>query len=148
MGTFAGVPRGPRCALQSDFVRSHGAALLGDFVMSAYRAVLCGLGIALCVLPSAVSAQAPSTAQGINAPAQGAKAYACVDPSDASARRVFQDEPCRWPMVHLPVTNADESRRWPAYPPRSATAQDGHTMFWRFPVQPMGPLEVPRHSRR
>ena len=116
--------------------------------MTACCAVLAGLGIALCAWPAAASAQASSTIQGIDPNAQGARAYACADPSDASARRVFQDEPCRWPMVHLPVTGDDESRRWPAYPRRPASAQEGHAMFWRFPVQPTGPLEVPRHSRR
>ncbi|HEU5297624.1 MAG TPA: hypothetical protein VFU71_22795 [Burkholderiaceae bacterium] len=119
--------------------------------MNAHRALAGGLGVACWALTSAVSAQAPSTAERGDSQVQGAMAYACVDPSDASARRRFQDEPCRWPMLHLPVTpsaSASEPKRWPVYPPKEPGAQDGHAMFWRFPVQPMGPYEVPRHSRR
>ena len=119
--------------------------------MNTHRALVASLGVALCALASAVSAQALANPDEIDKHAPGAKAYSCVDPSDALARRWFQDEPCRWPMIHLPMTgvaSSDEPRRWPAYPPRVAGAQDGHAMFWRFPVQPMGPQEVPRHSWR
>jgi hypothetical protein len=88
----------------------------------------------------------PSSAADSTAP------YACVDPGDASARRRFQTEPCRLPMYHRPVADNDPiaapSRSWPAYPPRSLAADAAHPMFWRFPVQPIGPHEVPRHSWR
>ena len=79
------------------------------------------------------------------------KAYSCVDPSDALARRWMQDEPCKLPRYHLPAPGAasfDEPPRWPAYPPKSPATEGAHGMFWRFPVQPMGPYEVPRHSWR
>ena len=79
------------------------------------------------------------------------KVYACVDPSDAQARRRLQDEPCKLPMFHLPVPGVsgfNEPSRWPTYPPRSPATEGAHTMFWRFPVQPLGPHEVPRHTWR
>ena len=112
------------------------------------RAVRGGLWIALYALAAGAGAQAPSTSPGVGTHAPRESAYACVDPSDVSARRVLQDEPCRWPMINLPIASADDARRWPAYPARSPAAQDGHAMFWRFPVQPMGPLDAPRHTRR
>lgn len=115
-----------------------------------YRALMC-LCVAACAgSPSTAGAQTPAVLDW-NDPGTHAKAYACVDPADALARRWFQDEPCKLPMYNLPVTGVarfDSPQRWPTYPPRSPEAQDGHAMFWRFPVQPMGPFEVPRHSRR
>ena len=77
-------------------------------------------------------------------------AYACVDPSDATARRWLQDVPCRPPMFHLPPESAarlDAQRAWPSYPARAPGPSDGHAPFWRFPVHPLGPNEAPRHWR-
>lgn len=109
----------------------------------------------LAALPALGGAQQPAaTAPGPASPhAPNQKAYSCVDPSDALARRRWQAEPCKLPSYHLPLPvqgAADPSgpRRWPAYPPREPGAQDGHAMFWRFPVQPMGPLDAPSHGRR
>jgi hypothetical protein len=112
--------------------------------MNAHRIFAC-----LCV----VSCQAPFTA-GAQQPAAPpwndryapVKPYSCVDPADVLVRRRSQDEPCRLPMIDLPVAGSDGSPRWPAYPPREPGTED--PMFWRFPVQPMGPHEAPRHSRR
>ena len=101
------------------------------------------LGVALCAA-SPVAARAQEST--INT-----RIYACVDPTDASARRKLQDEPCKLPMYQLPVTpdrTLNPSRPWPTYPPRSPEADGAHPMFWRFPVQTGGPYEVPRHSRR
>ena len=78
-------------------------------------------------------------------------AHACVDLSDALARRRLQDEACKLPLVELPRPTAprfDERPRWPAPSPASPAAEAGHAMFWRFPVQAHGPHEVPRHSWR
>ena len=99
----------------------------------------------LCV---ALWAGSPSTASAQRSAAPGdTKVYACVDPTDALARRRFQDEPCTLPMYHLPAAGAfSESPRLPEY--RAPGEKGVHPMFWRFPVQPMGPVEVPRHSRR
>ena len=77
--------------------------------------------------------------------------HACVDPSDALARRQFQDEPCRWPMYELPAASATASgttQSLPSYPQPDPDAQAGHAMFWRLPVQPRGPQDAPRHSWR
>ena len=111
----------------------------------------------LCAAWAAVPAS-PASAQPVEAPpgqtthTQIAKAYACVHPSDVSARPQLQRAPCELPMVQLPLTGpapgSDPARRWPAYPPKSPDEQWEHVMFWRFPVQPMGPYEVPRHGRR
>jgi len=109
---------------------------------------------AMCVaLPSTASAQQPVAPERNQkyAHSVSVKAYSCVDPSDATSRRWFQDGPCKLPMYHLALTGAprfDEPTRWPTYPPRSPAAQGGHAMFWRFPVQPLGPHEAPRHSWR
>ena len=113
--------------------------------------VLVCLVSAWCASPSTGDAQTTlSPAQfEKHAPAVGAKAYWCVDPSDALARRWFQDEPCRWPMYHLSaaaVPSSNEPLPFPKYPQPSAGAQAGHAMFWRFPVQPMGPYDAPRHT--
>jgi hypothetical protein len=112
------------------------------------------LCVAWCAaLPSTARAQqraAPEQNQQY-AHSVGIKGYSCVDPSDAMAHRQFQDEPCKLPMYHLPLTRVpglDEPTRWPAFPPRSPTAQEGHAMFWRFPVQPLGPHGAPRHNWR
>ena len=117
--------------------------------MSTRRVLVC-LSIAALAWPSTVGAQSlPARAESDPAPSVlAAKAYSCVDPSDALARRKLQAEPCRWPMVHLPATTGSgsgEPRRLPSDPPKS-TASDGHAMFWRFPVQPRGPHGAPRHS--
>jgi len=109
------------------------------------------LVIAGCASPSMAGAQTPAPADQFerHAAVVGAKAYSCVDPSDVLARRWFQDEPCRWPLYHLPaavVPGSNESLPLPKYPQPPAGVQAGHAMFWRFPVQPMGPYEAPRHS--
>ena len=113
--------------------------------------VIVSLMVAWCASVATAGAHAAPDWIGKNAPAVGAKAYSCVDPSDALARRWFQDEPCRWPMYHLPaaaVPGSGEARSLPSYPQPLAGAQAGHAMFWKFPVQPMGPHEAPRHSWR
>ena len=115
--------------------------------------VLLVLVMAWCASPSTAGAQTPAPPDQLEklAPAVGAKAYSCVDPSDALARRSFQDEPCRWPMYHLPaaaVPSSNEPLPLPKYPQPPAGVQAGHAMFWRFPVQPMGPYEAHRHSFR
>jgi len=77
--------------------------------------------------------------------------YACVDPSDALAHRWTQDQPCRLPMIAPPLPGAGAaatSPRWQSPLPAAATADPGHAMFWRFPVQPLGPQGAPRHSWR
>ena len=96
------------------------------------------------------AAQTPSPVDEFEkpAPALGAKAYSCVDPSSPLARRV-QDEPCRWPMYQLPaatVPGSNEPLTFPKYPQPPAGPQAGHAMFWRVPVQPRGPYDAPRHS--
>jgi hypothetical protein len=94
-----------------------------------------------------VSYTAASGVAGADEPTQ---AYACVDPTDAMARRRMQDEPCQLPLLHMPVSRepaVNPATRWPSY--RSRFDADGaHPMFWRFPVQPVGPHGVPRHSWR
>ena len=121
--------------------------------MRAYR-VLPGLCVALCA-----ASLSTASAQQLAAPdrneksthAGDMKVYSCVDPSDALARRWFQDEPCKLPMYHLPVAGVLSSNappHWPTYPSRSPATEGVHTMFWRFPVQPVGPYEVPRHGWR
>jgi hypothetical protein len=105
-------------------------------------AIAHGLGVALCVaLPSTARAQSP----GIDA-----QTYHCVDPADVLARRWPQNEPCRLPLVHLPpgvALGPQASPRWPASLPRLPEREPGHAMFWRFPVQPLGPYDAPRHWR-
>jgi hypothetical protein len=78
----------------------------------------------------------------------GAKSYSCVDPSDALALPKIQGEPCKWPMYHLPAPPAPgsaEAARLPSF--TSKSTGPGDPMFWRFPVQPGGPFDAPRHSR-
>ena len=121
--------------------------------MKAYRFFVC-LCVAMCAAsPSTASAQQPAAPDWNEKYAHpvDTMAYSCVDPSDPLARRWLQAEPCKLPMYHLPVTGGrsfNESLRWPTYPPRSPETEGLHAMFWRFPVQPMGPHEAPRHSRR
>jgi hypothetical protein len=79
-------------------------------------------------------------AQPLQAPSGG---VTCVDLIDATARRVVEIDPCARPIAPLPV---GPMPRRPAYPPRSS--DDAHPMFWRFPVQPLGPFDAPRHGRR
>ena len=77
-----------------------------------------------------------------------ARAWSCVDPSDALALRKVQDEPCKWPLYQLPATtgpDSAESPRLPSFTSKSTGA--GDPLFWRFPVQPMGPFDAPRHGR-
>jgi hypothetical protein len=123
--------------------------------MRPYRLFVC-LTVALnAAWPSAVNAQQPAAPGGreTDPHAAGVQAHSCVDPADVLARRRLQSEPCQLPMVPWPVTTDvpgfSERPRWPAYPPPRQPGPNGeHTMFWRFPVQPMGPHDVPRHSRR
>jgi hypothetical protein len=119
--------------------------------MKSYLVVIC-LCVALCAAsPSTASAQqAPEGTEKYAHPVDE-MAYSCVDPADPLARRWLQDEPCKLPMYHLPVAGArsfDDSPRWPIYPPRSPETEGLHAIFWRFPVQPLGLFEAPRHSRR
>jgi hypothetical protein len=118
-----------------------------------YRAFVCMCVVLCAASPLAASAQQPVAPdwKEKNPYSGGLKAHSCVDPSDAVAHRWVQDEPCRLPMHQWPlagVPSLDERRRWPTYPPHLPGAQGGHTMFWRFPVQPLGPYEAPRHSWR
>ena len=117
------------------------------------KAVLICLVVACGASLSPASAQMPATSVLVGKPAAtvGARVHSCVHPSDALALRWFQDEPCVWPMYELPVSIAagpNEPRPLPEFAQPLAGAQAGHAMFWRFPVQPMGPHEVPRHSLR
>jgi hypothetical protein len=114
--------------------------------------------VCLCVVwcaasPSAARAQESAALNGNEKRAAAidpTMTYSCVDPTDPTARRRFQKEPCKLPMYQAitPDPTASPSRRWPSYPPRSLEAHGAHPMFWRFPVQPGGPHEVPRHSWR
>jgi hypothetical protein len=114
--------------------------------------------LSLCVAlgaawPPTARAQAPAApdAKVNRAHSVGVHAHACVDLSDALARRSLQDEACKLPLVELPrpaVPRFDERPRRPAPSPASPAADAGHAMFWRFPVQGHGPQEVPRHSWR
>ena len=120
--------------------------------MNAYSGLVC-LSMAWCAWPSTADAQSlPVPAGNEQYPTVlGARAYSCVDPSDALARRKVQDEPCRWPLYHLPATatpGSGEPPRLPNYSPKSSGAEPGHAMFWRFPVQPRGPYDAPRHTWR
>ena len=77
--------------------------------------------------------------------------FSCVDPSDALAHRWVQDQPCKLPMYQLPdpgVSGTTASPRWQAQLPAALATDAGHAMFWRFPVQPLGPQGAPRHSWR
>jgi hypothetical protein len=119
--------------------------------MKPHRILLCLCTASWAASPSTASSQQSADPDWIekNTQAVGARGYSCVDPSDALARRWWQNEPCKLPRYHLPVSGVpgfNEPPRWPTYPPRSP-AMEGHTMFWRFPVQPMGPYEAPRHRR-
>ena len=106
--------------------------------------------VGLCVLAcTTAGAQEAPSASDKSAPAVGAtQLYSCVDLNDALGRRSLQDQPCKAPMVHLPAARDPAALpRGPIHPSKSAN--DGaHPMFWRFPVQPIGPHEVPRHSWR
>ena len=119
----------------------------------AHRVFVC-LCVASCAAsPFAARAQESTAPNGNEKPAlavDSTMTYSCVDPTDPTARRRFQEKPCKLPM-YQPITpdpTASPSRRWPTYPPRSFDANGAHPMFWRFPVQPIGPHEVPRHGRR
>ena len=112
------------------------------------------LGVALCVAsPTAARAQSTEVLHDNASAAQTAvvpKTYHCVDPADVLARRWPQNEPCRLPLVHLPVgvtLGSQAPPRWPTSLPRLPEREPGHAMFWRFPVQPLGPYEAPRHWR-
>jgi hypothetical protein len=125
----------------------------GAMQMKAYGVFVCLCAVLCAASPSTASAQQPAAPDWNEkvTPAVDTKTYSCVDPTDALARRWTQDKPCKLPMYHLPVTGVpsfSEPPRWPTYPPRSPATQGVHTLFWRFPVQPMGPYEVPRHSWR
>jgi hypothetical protein len=85
-------------------------------------------------------------ASGAGAEPAVPKPHACFDPAEAAALPQAQDAPCRWPLVELPP--AAEAPALPKWPQPPADPQAGHAMFWRFPVQPMGPVDAPRHGRR
>jgi hypothetical protein len=117
-------------------------------------AIAHGLGVALCVVsPRPAGAQSSGVPSGdANAAAAGVdpKPYHCVDPADVQARRWLQNEPCRLPLVRLPPGMALGSQAPPRGPTSLPPLPDrgpGHAMFWRFPVQPLGPYEAPRHWR-
>ena len=123
--------------------------------MRALSAVIAhGLGVALGVAsPTPAGAQSravsPDDANAARAMVEQ-KAYHCVDPADVLARRWPQKEPCRLPLVHLPpgiALGPPASPRWPTSLPRLPEREPGHAMFWRFPVQPLGPYDAPRHWR-
>jgi hypothetical protein len=101
--------------------------------------------------PSTIGAQSlPATAGSEQSANElGGRTYSCADPSDALARLKIQAEPCRWPMYDLPATagaaSSGEPPRLPKYT-RSTGSEGDHPMFWRFPVQPRGPFDAPRHT--
>jgi hypothetical protein len=108
---------------------------------------------ALCVAaPITALAQQPGLAAAdLAGPPLERRPYACVDPADVLARRVAQDVPCALPLYHRPaaegLTSSDSWRR-PLTLPTPPERERGHAMFWRFPVQPLGPYDAPRHSWR
>jgi len=119
--------------------------------MDSHRVFIC-LGLSAVAWPSTIGAQslpAPAgTAQSPNVLA--ARTYSCVDASDALARMV-QAEPCRWPKYELPSwagSGSGEPPRLPKIAPKSTGPEAHHAMFWRFPVQPRGPYDAPRHTWR
>ena len=122
------------------------------------RTAGCRPFICLCLALCAASPSVASAQQAVAADWQekypysiGIQAYSCVDPSAAMARRRFQDEPCKLPMIHLPLpglAKVGEPPLWQTYAPGSPETEAGHVMFWRFPVQGRVPHEVPRHSWR
>ena len=113
------------CANESSVGSGRQAAL----EMKADLVLVC-LVIAWCASPSTAGAQTPAPPDQLekHAPADGAKAYSCVDPSDVLARRWFQNEPCRWPMYRLPAAVApsySEPLPLPKYPqPPAERKQD------------------------
>jgi len=119
--------------------------------MNTHRVLIC-LSLAAFAWPSTIGAQSlPATAgneQSSNV--LGGRAYSCVDPSDALTRLKIQAEPCRWPMYDLyaaaGAASSGEPLRLPKYPPKSTGSEGDHRMFWRFPVQPRGPFDAPRHT--
>ena len=121
--------------------------------MKASRSFLGLCAVLSTTSPSMAGAQQLATPDwnDKSALAVGTKTYSCVDPADVLARRWLQDEPCRLPSYQLPAPGTpgfDEHQPWPTYPPRAPATEGAHTMFWRFPVQPIGPHEVPRHTWR
>ena len=108
-------------------------------------------GVGLCLAwCAAAGAAAPTAAVVDDVSTDAAVTWSCVELGDVSARRTLQREPCRLPLVPAPVARDAEaaSPRWPSYPAKSTDRDGAHPMFWRFPVQPVGPHDVPRHSRR
>ena len=118
-----------------------------------YRLFTC-LCVALCAAsPSIASAQQPVAPDWKEKYAHpiGVQAYSCVDPSAAFARRWFQDEPCKLPMIHLPLPGPAQAGERPsrqAYASGSPGMEGGHVMFWRFPVQGDPAHGAPRHTWR
>ena len=118
------------------------------------RAIAHGLGVALClVAPTMARAQSSGFPHGDATVAQAVveqKTYQCVDPADVLSRRWSHDEPCRLPLVHLPAgvaLGSQAASRWQTALPRLPQRDPRHAMFWRFPVQPLGPHDAPRHWR-
>ena len=115
-------------------------------------ACLCLAGCAASPVAAWAQGTAPEAEKDAGESVAAVRTYACVDPSDALARRRLQSEPCRLPMYELPRPDAprpEEQPRRPAESPDDEAARNpGHAMFWRFPVQGHGPHEVPRHTWR
>jgi hypothetical protein len=103
-------------------------------------------------MPGAGAAAWPTMAILLLASLASAHAgHACVDPADATARRWLQDGPCTLPMYEAPRAGSrtfGEPAPKSAVPPSPPATMAGHAMFWRFPVQGLGPHEAPRHSWR
>jgi len=105
-----------------------------------------GLAAALWAAVEATCAAPDLRPQEPRPPA--ATRFACFDPADPGALRRLQDEPCRPPLLHLPRSTMTEAApNWPSYAPRDPADVSLHAPFWRFPVQPPGPHEAPRHGR-
>jgi len=119
---------------------------------AAGRWLAVGLALAGCAAaPPLAGAQQAGADDRTGPRASATGPYACVDPSDALARRRLQYEPCRLPLYELPRPEGPDFKEWSRLQPgpTGAPATDpGHAMFWRFPVQGRGPYEVPRHTWR
>ena len=108
-----------------------------------------GFGLALCAATAAGAQQVGSANEDRDAPlAVDRQLHACVDPADATARPRLQREPCRLPMYRLPAAESPASPSRTVILPPLPERDPGHAMFWRLPIQPRGPYEAPRNSRR
>jgi len=112
-----------------------------------------GLCAALCAVPPSTACAQESVLVPADAAAQALerRRSRCVDPADVFARRIPQDGPCVLPLYRLPAADdptAIEPWRRPLSLPPLPERELGHALFWRFPVQPRGPYDAPRHSWR